>query len=90
VQMKGNLITQFIEKPEAGEKSSHLINAGVYLFNPEVCESVSSETPSLENDIFPKLAENEKLFGYLLDGEWIHIHDISKYKEFIKHNKKIK
>lgn len=88
VQMKGNIITQFVEKPKESEKSSHLINGGVYLFNPEVCDLVFPETPSLENDIFPELVKEEKLFGYLFDGEWIHLHDVSKYEKFLKNNKK--
>jgi len=84
VQMKGNLITQFIEKSKEDGKSFHLINAGVYFFNPEICSLISPEIPSLENDIFPKLAKSEKLFGYLLDEKWIHLHNISKLEEFIK------
>lgn len=87
VQMRGNQITRFLEKPAEGEKSSHLVNAGIYLFNPEVCESVSPEIPSLENDIFPALAKRGKLFGYLFDGEWIHLHDMAKYKKFLKSKK---
>jgi NDP-sugar pyrophosphorylase family protein len=90
ITMKGNLITSFVEKPEKDENSSHLINGGVYLFNPEVCSVVSPEAPSLENNIFPGLAKEGKLFGYLLDGKWIHLHDMSKYKEFIKSKKETK
>jgi NDP-sugar pyrophosphorylase family protein len=90
ITMKGNLITQFVEKPEKNESSSHLVNGGVYLFDPEVCPIVTPEMPSLENDIFPKLAKGEKLFGYLLDGKWIHLHDAAKYQEFIKSKNEIK
>lgn len=90
ITMKGNQITQFIEKPEKNENASHLVNGGVYLFDPEVCSIVSPETYSLENDIFPKLAKGEKLFGYLLDGKWIHLHDTNKYDEFIKNKKETK
>jgi NDP-sugar pyrophosphorylase family protein len=89
ITMKGNMITRFIEKPEKNESASHLVNGGVYLFDPEVCPIISPETPSLENDIFPKLAKGEKLFGYLLDGKWIHLHDEAKFQEFINSKKEI-
>lgn len=84
ISMKGNMIVKFVEKPQKSKNVSHLINGGVYLFNPEVCSMVSPETFSLEHDIFPKLAEEKKLFGYLLDKKWIHLHDVEKYEEFIK------
>ncbi|MFA5926269.1 MAG: sugar phosphate nucleotidyltransferase [Parcubacteria group bacterium] len=83
VLLKGDIIKKFSEKPRPQESYSHLINGGVYLFEPEVCSMVSPETISLEGDIFPKLAEDHKLYGYFLDNRWIHLHNKEKYSEYI-------
>lgn len=84
VLLKGDMITRFSEKPRAKEAYSHLINGGVYLFEPEVCLLVTPETVSLEGDVFPRLSEEKKLYGYFLDKQWIHLHDAQKYEEYIK------
>ncbi len=83
VLLKGDTITRFNEKPRAEEAHSHLINGGVYLFEPEVCSLVTPETVSLEGDVFPSLAESKKLHGYFLDTPWIHLHDEKLYNEYI-------
>lgn len=89
VSMKGNNITEFNEK-SASALSTHLINGGVYLLEPEVCELVIHETASMENDIFPELVKEKSLFGYSFNGKWIHLHNEKDYKEFTKTSKKEK
>lgn len=87
IRMKGNRIVRFTEKPSQNDDENYLINAGIYLMEPEVCEIVGPEFSSLEKDIFPKLAQENKLFGYNLEGKWIHLHDENKYLEYIKDKK---
>jgi NDP-sugar pyrophosphorylase family protein len=84
VLLKGDMITRFSEKPRVEEAYSHLINGGVYLFDPEVCSLVTPENVSLEEDVFPRLLEDQKLYGYFLDNKWIHLHDREKYEEYTK------
>lgn len=88
VLIKGNLITKFREKPSRSTGKYHLINAGVYLFEPDICELVTPEICSLEYDIFPKLVKTKKIQGYLLNKEWIHLHDEEKYSVYINSLKK--
>lgn len=84
VLLKGDMITKFSEKPRPEEAYSHLINGGVYFFEPEACSLVTPEAVSLEGDIFPRLSAEKKLFGYFLDRKWIHLHDKEKYEEYLK------
>ena len=86
ITMKGNRIIKFSEKTKQS-KTSNLINAGVYLLDPEVCELVTPETASIEQEIFPILAEENKLFGYSLDKDWIHLHDKEKYEIYLNSTK---
>ena len=68
--MNGNKIMTFIEKPTSAHSPSQLINAGLYILEPEVLKSVPVGFSMLENDIFPRLASNDKLLGYVFSGQW--------------------
>jgi NDP-sugar pyrophosphorylase family protein len=90
VFMKGNQITKFEEKPGKKDSPSHLINGGVYLFEPEVCRIVTPESISIEHSVFPALTKENALFGYLLDDTWIHLHSKEHYDKYVKSAKKRK
>ncbi|HJX05577.1 MAG TPA: nucleotidyltransferase family protein [Candidatus Nanoarchaeia archaeon] len=68
--MNGNKIMTFIEKPSRQHAPSKLINAGLYILEPEVLKIVPEGFSMMENDVFPKLAMNEKLLGYVFSGQW--------------------
>ncbi len=84
IYVKGNLITDFKEKIADTEEQSHLVSGGIYIFEPEMVKSVPEGYQMLENDIFPKLAQQKKIFGYNIGKEWVHLHDEEKLKEFLK------
>lgn len=78
-------ITRFIEKPAKGTEPSKLINAGVYVLNPEVLPLIpKNRAVSMEREIFPKLAEQGKLYGHIVKGLWI---DIGKPEEYLQTNR---
>ncbi|MFB6100179.1 MAG: sugar phosphate nucleotidyltransferase [Candidatus Nanohalobium sp.] len=66
-RLKGRKILGFEEKPEPGEEPSRLINAGTYIFEPEIFERLNRH--SIEEE-FEKLAEEGKLTGYIYGGKW--------------------
>lgn len=69
-RLKGRQILGFVEKPESGEEPSRLINAGTYIFDPEIFNYL--EGSSIET-VFEKLASNGDLAGYIYGGEWREI-----------------
>jgi len=77
---KGDRITGFLEKEEKGKPCS-TVNAGVYLFEPEVLSFIPREKKiSLERCIFPLLLKKQvPLFGYLCSGYFIDIGTPQKY-----------
>ncbi len=78
-------IKRFIEKPRKGTAPSKLINAGVYMLNSEVLQLIpESRAISIEREIFPKLAEQGKLFGHVVNGLWI---DIGRPDEYLQANR---
>jgi len=68
--MNGNKVMTFVEKPSKQNAPSKLISAGLYILEPEVLKSVPEGFSMIENDVFPKLASNDKLLGYIFSGQW--------------------
>ncbi|MFT4892237.1 MAG: mannose-1-phosphate guanylyltransferase [Candidatus Nanohaloarchaea archaeon] len=66
-ELKGREILGFEEKPEEGDEPSRLINAGAYIFSPEVFSRL--EENSLEA-AFSRFASESELYGYIYGGEW--------------------
>ncbi len=67
-------IVQFVEKPKKGEVRSNLVNAGIYVFEPEVLKYVPEpKKVKIAVDILPKLVERGELYGYVHNGFWLDI-----------------
>jgi len=80
-----NRVTQFIEKAPQGKAPSSLINAGIYVLDPEIFNYIPAGRPvSIEHEIFPKLAEEKKLFAHEFKEIWI---DIGKLGDYLKANR---
>lgn len=70
VAMKGNKITEFIEKPKASDVPSNLINSGLSIWNKSAIDLIPDGFTSYEKDVFPKLAKSGELYGYVFSGGW--------------------
>jgi len=80
-----HLISRFTEKPQPEAASTNLINAGVYVLSPEIFEYIpEGRKVSLEREVFPQLARQGKLHGYIFEGLWV---DIGKLEDYLKINK---
>jgi NDP-sugar pyrophosphorylase family protein len=85
VMLQGNKISQFLEKQE--NPPSQLINAGVYLFNPQVLDyaDFNNDVVMVEKDIFPKLAALGRLAGYRMEGgRWYDCGTLEGWERAIK------
>ncbi len=81
----GMRIRRFVEKPKPGQEPSRLINAGMYILEPEILDMIpDGRKVSLEREIFPRLAEEGRLFGYRYGGLWL---DIGKFDDYIRANR---
>lgn len=80
-----NRIKKFTEKPHKKDCSNTLINAGVYAFSPKIFDYIpKGRAVSLEREVFPKLADENKLYGYVFDGLWT---DVGKPEDYLELNK---
>ncbi len=62
-RLQGNRVVQFEEKPANPKTFSRLINAGIYMMEPEIFGHITAKADKLESDVFPRLAEEGKLYG---------------------------
>ena len=71
----------FVEKPSWDKVTSNMINAGIYILEPEVLQLIPPSTPSMfENYLFPHMLEiGESILGYPSDAYWIDIGAPEKY-----------
>ncbi|MCM8820583.1 MAG: NDP-sugar synthase [Candidatus Omnitrophica bacterium] len=76
-------VKKFIEKPKKEEIISDTINAGLYIFSPDIFSEIpTSDRPvSLEREIFPALLEKgKKIYAYIHYGYWMDVGTIKKYQ----------
>jgi len=71
-------IQRFVEKPKVfvGNK----INAGIYIFNPQILSRIEPKPTSIEKEIFPQMADEGQLYCMTLPGYWM---DIGQPKDFL-------
>ena len=70
----------FLEKPSPEEIDTDLINAGLYVLEPEVLELMpAGKALSIERDVFPRLAEEGSLFALDLPGYWLDVGTCASY-----------
>ncbi|XP_008803133.1 probable mannose-1-phosphate guanylyltransferase 1 [Phoenix dactylifera] len=71
-------VDRFVEKPKifVGNK----INAGIYLLNPSVLDRIELRPTSIEKEVFPRIAADQKLYAKVLPGFWM---DIGQPRDYI-------
>ena len=78
-------ITKFVEKAPKEKAPSNLINAGIYVLDPKIFEYIPAGRPvSIEHEVFPRLAEEEKMYGHIFKDIWV---DIGKTEDYLKANR---
>lgn len=64
-------VRRFIEKPAADDVTTNLVNAGVYVLEPEVLDMISAgREVSIEREIFPKLQDSGRLRAHISSSYW--------------------
>lgn len=75
-------IQAFQEKPKKQEALSHVVNTGIYLFEPEIFSLIPDGFCDFGKDIFPELLElGVDFFGYVTNDYWSDVGSIDVYKK---------
>ena len=83
VILHGAKITQFIEKPQKGKQTSQLVSCGLYILEKEIFNFLPKDDVSHLEEVFPKLAREKKLSGFLFEGKWVDVGTPSSYEHAI-------
>ncbi len=77
-----NLIEHFVEKPMLAQAPSRFASAGYYILEiKDVLDMLSREKTKVENSLFPKLASQGKLAGFITKlPYWIDISTLEAYE----------
>jgi mannose-1-phosphate guanylyltransferase len=74
-------INEFVEKPKSGDAPSRLINAGAYLLEPGAIDRIpKGRRVTIEREVFPALASEGKLSGYVHSGTWFDVGNIRDFR----------
>lgn len=73
-------VRAFLEKPGADEWVTDLVNAGIYVLEPEVLDALPLGASSFERHLFPELlASGARVYGHELTGYWRDLGTPSAY-----------
>lgn len=82
--LEGSRISSFAEKPEPSKVFSNLVNAGIYVMEPEVLDEVPPNAQfDFSLDLFPSIIDRRYLAGHLLGGYW---NDIGRPSSYLQAN----
>jgi mannose-1-phosphate guanylyltransferase len=74
-------VKRFIEKPGRDKVTTNMINAGIYIMEPDILNYIAPNAFSMfEHDVFPPLLEKgQAVYGYPFQDYWIDIGTPDKY-----------
>src|ERR671913_11588 len=65
------LVHRFLEKPAADDVTTSLVNAGIYVLEPEVLEMIpAGKEVSIEREIFPDLQASGRMRAHITSSYW--------------------
>lgn len=77
----GNRVKRFVEKPSWDEVTTNMINAGIYILEPEILNYIPPKVFfTFERNVFPAALERgQAIYGYPSEAYWIDIGTPEKY-----------
>lgn len=79
----GGRVLRFVEKPPPGQFSARTVNAGVYVLERELLDSIpEGRVSSIEREFFPRLlTEKAPFFGWNAGAYWLDIGTLPNYRQ---------
>ncbi|MFH0875774.1 MAG: sugar phosphate nucleotidyltransferase [archaeon] len=82
-KLQGNKILEFVEKPPKDKAPSKMIHAGLSIWEPEALKLIPDTFSMYEKDVFPKIAQEGRLYGYNFSGQWYDTGTPERYERAI-------
>jgi len=82
VELKGDRILRWVEKPKPEEAPSNYANSGYYLFSPRVFDFIPEGRNKfmLEYDVMPVLAQKGRVYGFQSEAQWFDTRSVEMLK----------
>lgn len=88
VKLRGTRVVEFSEKPIISSEVSRLVFAGAGTFDEAIFnffpQTKRGRAISLENDVFPELIAQGRLYGYLFEGQWFDVSTPEVYETVLR------
>lgn len=86
VKLDGQRISEFSEKPPDEKEGFKLISAGAYILSPKIFDCIpAGKNCSIEKEVFPRLAEEGKLFGVeMKERQFLQTDTFERYEKAIR------
>lgn len=83
--LHGTKLINFYQKNKEKEVKSHLINTGIYVFEPVIFDYFPKNKKSfLLEDVIQELIEQKQVTGFVFEDQWFDIGDPVNYERAIK------
>ena len=79
-RLQGTQILEFVEKPPREQAPSNYISSGFYILEPEVLKMIPEGFAMFEKDVFPAIARQGKLSGYIFSGQFFDAGTFERYE----------
>lgn len=83
ISLRGIKLTGFYGKSKEKIKSA-IVNAGIYVFNPEIFHYFPNKKKFFLEDVLKELVDKDLLIGYLFDAQWFDVGTKETYEKAIK------
>jgi len=80
VELQGERLVRFVEKPHKEDAPSNLSNMGVYILEPGVLHMLPEGKSSIEYDCFEKLAQHGVVSAHQHKGQWFPTDTLELYQ----------
>ncbi|MFH1087642.1 MAG: NDP-sugar synthase [Chloroflexota bacterium] len=76
-------VVGFVEKPPSGQVKTNMINAGVYIVEPEIVGLVPDRCFYMfEHSLFPRcISDSRPFFAYPMNDYWIDMGTVERYRQ---------
>lgn len=82
VQLSGREVKRFFQP--GARLTSGLVNAGIYILEPEIFDFIPKKGLSMLEDILAKIAQEGKLFGFPFTEPWFDVSTPKAYEKALK------
>lgn len=85
LKLHGARLTNFYNQAEIKKVESHLINCGIYIFEPEIFNFFpKNKSVFMLEDVIKNMINQKKVAGFVFEGKWFDVGTPENYEEAIR------